>query len=43
MRWWRVWDGGPSGGHGGTGDVVDAARERGIPVTVVWPEGAARD
>ena len=31
-----VWDGGPSGGHGGTGDVVDAARERGIPVTVVW-------
>lgn len=38
-----VWDGQPSGGHGGTGDVVAAARERGIPVTVVWPPGAARD
>lgn len=38
-----VWDGGPSGGHGGTADVVDAVRERGLPVTVVWPDGAARD
>lgn len=38
-----VWDGQPSGGHGGTGDVVAAARERGIPVTVVWPPGATRD
>ncbi|MEV0057337.1 hypothetical protein AB0H34_43450 [Saccharopolyspora shandongensis] len=38
-----VWDGRPSGGHGGTGDVVQAARERGIPVTVVWPEGAERE
>lgn len=38
-----VWDGGPSGGHGGTADVVDAARERGLPVTVVWPDGAERD
>lgn len=38
-----VWDGGPSGGHGGTADVVAAARERGLPVTVVWPDGAARD
>ncbi|WP_410575564.1 hypothetical protein [Amycolatopsis sp. cmx-4-61] len=37
-----VWDGGPSGGHGGTADVVDAARERGLGVTVVWPEHAAR-
>ncbi|WP_338597694.1 hypothetical protein [Saccharopolyspora sp. SCSIO 74807] len=37
-----VWDGQPAGGHGGTGDVVHAARERGIPLTVVWPEGAAR-
>lgn len=37
-----VWDGGPSGGYGGTADVVDAARERGLPVTVVWPEGAVR-
>jgi hypothetical protein len=37
-----VWDGGPSGGHGGTADVVAAARGQGIPVTVVWPDGAAR-
>lgn len=37
-----VWDGGPSGGHGGTADVVAAAHERDIPVTVVWPDGAAR-
>ena len=37
-----VWDGQPAGGHGGTGDVVHAARERGIPLTIVWPEGAAR-
>lgn len=38
-----VWDGGPSGGYGGTADVVDAARGRGIPITVVWPPGAERD
>ena len=37
-----VWDGQPSDGHGGTGDVVAAARERGIAVTVIWPDGAAR-
>jgi hypothetical protein len=38
-----VWDGKPSDGHGGTGDVVEAARARGLPVTVVWPAGAHRD
>jgi hypothetical protein len=37
-----VWDGQPSDGRGGTGDVVDAARRRGVPVTAVWPDGAAR-
>lgn len=37
-----VWDGNPSGGYGGTADVVAAARERDIPVTVVWPENAQR-
>ena len=37
-----VWDGNPSDGHGGTGDVVAAARELGVPVTVVWPIGATR-
>jgi hypothetical protein len=38
-----VWDGQPSRGLGGTADVVAYARERGVPVTVIWPEGAARD
>jgi hypothetical protein len=38
-----VWDGQPARGYGGTGDVVNAARERGLPVTVVWPHGASRD
>jgi hypothetical protein len=37
-----VWDGKPADGHGGTGDVVAAAHDRNLPVTVVWPEGAAR-
>ena len=37
-----VWDGGPSGGLGGTADVVAAARQRGLPVHVIWPHGAAR-
>ncbi|WP_460957915.1 hypothetical protein [Parasphingorhabdus pacifica] len=38
-----VWDGQPSGGHGGTADVVEAARQRDLPVTVVWPKRATRD
>jgi hypothetical protein len=37
-----VWDGKP-GGHGGTADVVAYAREREVPVEVIWPEGATRD
>jgi hypothetical protein len=37
-----VWDGQPADGHGGTGDVVAAANERGVPVTVIWPDGAVR-
>lgn len=37
-----VWDGAPPDGKGGTGDTVRAARERGLPVTVVWPDGARR-
>jgi hypothetical protein len=37
-----VWDGQPARGLGGTADVVAYARERGVPVTVVWPEGATR-
>jgi hypothetical protein len=38
-----VWDGRPARGHGGTADVVKAARDREIPVTVIWPAGATRN
>ena len=38
-----VWDGEPSRGLGGTADVVAYARQRGVPVEVIWPEGASRD
>lgn len=37
-----VWDGLPPDGKGGTGDMVQLARERGVPVTVVWPQGVRR-
>jgi hypothetical protein len=37
-----VWDGGPSGGTGGTADVVAFAGQRGVPTTVLWPQGARR-
>ncbi|WP_433600549.1 hypothetical protein ACQPXH_01415 [Nocardia sp. CA-135953] len=36
-----VWDG-EAGERSGTGSVVELARVRGVPVTVVWPDGAAR-
>jgi hypothetical protein len=38
-----VWDGQPARSFGGTADVVDHARRRGVRVTVIWPEGARRD
>ena len=38
-----VWDGQRAGAAGGTGDVVQAARERGLPITIVWPHGARRE
>ncbi|MFE1936633.1 hypothetical protein ACFW95_40880 [Streptomyces sp. NPDC059474] len=38
-----VWNGRPpTGKGGGTADVVRQAREAGIPVDVVWPDGASR-
>ncbi|APU13084.1 hypothetical protein UA74_05040 [Actinoalloteichus fjordicus] len=37
-----VWDGRPAAGSGGTADVVIAAQQRGLPVTVVWPAGTSR-
>jgi hypothetical protein len=37
-----VWDGAPSGGVGGTADVVAFAAERGVPTRILWPPGARR-
>ncbi|NEC79785.1 hypothetical protein G3I38_11120, partial [Streptomyces sp. SID7958] len=37
-----VWDGSPSDGRDATAHLVAFARARGVPVDVVWPEGAAR-
>ncbi|MFB7905818.1 hypothetical protein ACFC1T_05280 [Kitasatospora sp. NPDC056076] len=37
-----VWDGLPARGYGGTADVVAYARRRGVPVEVLWPQGARR-
>jgi hypothetical protein len=37
-----VWDGQPSGGLGGTADVVALAGERGVRVIVLWPAGSRR-
>lgn len=37
-----VWDGSPSDGTDATAHLVAFARSRGIPVDVVWPDGAAR-
>ena len=38
-----VWDGEPARGYGGTADVVAEAKREGLPVVVLWPEGATRD
>lgn len=38
-----VWDGQPARGYGGTADVVSYAESNGVPVRVVWPDGANRD
>ncbi|MFJ1459711.1 hypothetical protein [Nocardia sp. N2S4-5] len=37
-----VWDG-RDGERSGTGSVVALARQKGLPVDVVWPEGSARE
>ncbi|PWV57917.1 MULTISPECIES: hypothetical protein [Nocardiopsis] len=41
-RLFAVWDGQPADGHGGTGDAVETARQRGLPVEVIWPDGVRR-
>lgn len=38
-----VWDGQPARGYGGTADAVSYAQRTGIPVRVIWLEGAIRD
>ncbi|PWI20243.1 hypothetical protein DI272_01215 [Streptomyces sp. Act143] len=38
-----VWDGSPSDGRDATAHLVAYARARGVPVEVLWPEGAARE
>lgn len=40
-RLFAVWDG-QSGGRSGTATVVEHARSRNVPVTVIWPDGASR-
>jgi hypothetical protein len=42
-RLFAVWDGKPARGYGGTADVVAYARERDIPLVVIWPDGEKRD
>lgn len=37
-----VWDGEPARGTGGTAEIIAEAREQGIDVHVLWPEGARR-
>ncbi|WP_455432866.1 hypothetical protein [Streptosporangium soli] len=37
-----VWDGKPSGGRGGTADVVTHAKSLRLPVDIIWPNGAER-
>lgn len=37
-----VWDGRSPADQGGTGAVVSQARDAGLSVTIVWPEGASR-
>jgi len=40
---YAAWDGRSARGYAGTADVVAYARKRGIPVHVIWPDGAERD
>ncbi|MGW5002505.1 hypothetical protein ACWEP8_33150 [Streptomyces hydrogenans] len=37
-----VWDGLPAWGYGGTADVVEYSERQGVPVNIVWPDGATR-
>jgi hypothetical protein len=37
-----VWDGQRARGKGGTADIVDYARSRGVRIEIVWPAGTVR-
>src|SRR6266545_2422608 len=38
-----VWDGQSPADKGGTAAVVAEARDRGLPVEIIWPDGARRE
>jgi len=38
-----VWDGRHDGGKGSTASTVKYAQAKGVPVEVIWPDGAERD
>jgi hypothetical protein len=40
---YAVWDGQSGTDKGSTGAVVEHARSRGVPVEIIWPQGASRD
>ena len=40
---YAVWDGQSGVDKGSTGSVVEYARSNGVPVEVMWPQGASRD
>nr|WP_262056988.1 hypothetical protein [Streptomyces sp. STR69] len=42
VRLFAVWDGSPSTGRDSTARLVAFARDRGIVVEVLWPDGASR-
>jgi hypothetical protein len=37
-----VWDGQPARAYGGTADAVAYARQRQIPIRIIWPPGSQR-
>ncbi len=41
-RLFAVWDGKADPAKGNTASVVELAREKGVPVEIVWPDGAER-
>ncbi len=38
-----VWDGQPARAYGGTADAVAYARQRHIPIRLIWPPGSRRE